>query len=34
MKNANSYGVTHYIISKASDANSEAWSLPNATKSQ
>lgn len=22
MKNANSYGVTHYIISKASDANS------------
>lgn len=32
MKNANSYGVTHYIISKASDANSEAWSLTNATK--
>ena len=32
MKNANSYGVTHYIISKASDANSEAWSLINATK--
>lgn len=27
MKLANEYGVTHYIISKASEANSESWVL-------
>lgn len=30
MKLANAYGVTHYIISKASEANSESWILNNA----
>ena len=30
MKLANEYGVTHYIISKASEANSESWVLNNA----
>lgn len=30
MKLANAYGVTHYIISKASEANSESWNLNNA----
>lgn len=30
MKLANAYGVTHYIISKASEANSESWVLKNA----
>lgn len=30
MKLANEYGVTHYIISKASEANSESWTLNNA----
>lgn len=30
MKLANDYGVTHYIISKASEANSESWNLKNA----
>lgn len=31
MKAANSYGVTHYIISKASDANTESLNLSAAT---
>lgn len=31
MKAANTYGVTHYVISKASEANTEALSLTNAT---
>lgn len=30
MKLANQYGVTHYVISKASEANSESWNLKNA----
>lgn len=32
MKLANQYGVTHYIISKASEANSESWTLNNAVE--
>ena len=32
MKLANQYGVTHYTISKASEANSESWTLNNAVE--